>query len=412
MSLLSVEQAKEVLLEAIQRGPVCELPLSECHGYVLASDLSAPLALPPFDQSAMDGYALRFSDVELGKRSGLKVAFEIKAGEYSQRTVQAGEAARIFTGAPIPTGADTVIMQEYVNCRQFQCKKSDCNKVHSEITIESGLTVVKGAHIRKEGDQIHKSQQALTQGAVLGPAGVGFMAALGYAHLPVFQKPRISIIVTGSELREPGTELGPGQIYESNSMALQAALESVGFQVKDISVVEDDKAKLSEAIENAFKTSNTIILSGGVSVGEYDLVRGVLEQLGTEEVLYKVAQKPGKPLYVGKHSRGIVFGLPGNPASMLVCFYEYVYPALRKMAGYSDLFLQSQEAKLLGDVVKKKGRSSFLKGALQKEGVQPLGGQESFVMQSFANANVLIYVPAEVSNLSAGEKVAVHILPV
>ncbi|TNE99261.1 MAG: molybdopterin molybdenumtransferase MoeA, partial [Bacteroidetes bacterium] len=282
-----------------------QLPIQEAVGYVLATDIEAHLDMPPFDQSAMDGYAANWNDtIEQYTVIGV-----IQAGDYADGiSLSPGECARIYTGEMVPKGANTVIQQE--------------NVIHEDniIRITDGKA---GLNIRPRGEQYKIGEKLISKGHILNPGSVGFIASNGFTHLTVTPKPRIKILVTGNELGERGNPLHPGQIYESNSVMLLAALKSFGFDA-ETEKVEDDLNTLKIAVDRALETADMVLISGGISVGDYDFVRQALTENGVEEVFYKVRQKPGKPLYFGRKERKVVFGLPGNPSSALTSFYIYV----------------------------------------------------------------------------------------
>ena len=365
-------------------------------GSILSDNILAPISLPPFDQSAMDGYAIQFSDYIFKKK--IEVIGEVAAGDLFHGKIISGQAIRIFTGAPIPDGADTVVMQE-------------------KIAIEKGNLIIKdfalkrGNNIRKTGSQIKKDKIAFSKGMIITPGGVGYMAGLGISSVNVISKPRITIVVTGSELRRPGEALSKGKIYESNSCALSAALYSMGLKAGNIIFVNDDKIKTFNALKKAVKNSDMVVLTGGVSVGEYDFVGKAISQLRAENIFYKIKQKPGKPLFFAKYNKTLIFGMPGNPAATLSCFYEYVYPAIRIMCGHKDIYLKKVLLPIAEHYSKKKGLSFFLKAKILDNTVIPLEGQESYILSSFALADSLIYLPEESESIKKGEIVEVHKLP-
>ncbi len=392
--MITVEEAKSIIVEnVIEIAEAKRMETMDAVGYRLAGDLLAPLDLPPFDQSNVDGYAVRSLET-----NSWNVIGEIKAGDNCTVELKEGEAVRVFTGAMVPVGCDCVIMQERIT--------REGNKISCD-TIE----LKTGEHIRKKGAQIKTGEIALHKNTLIDPAVMGFIASLGLQKTPVFKKPKVSLIITGNELQETGTELPPGKVFESNSYSLSAALATMGLKFEEIIYVKDDKKSLAEAVDTALQNTNLLLISGGISVGDYDFVNEVLKENNTTTLFYKVAQKPGKPLFFGKNKNRCIFGLPGNPASALTCFYEYVYPCLRKLQGRKELFLRTAMLPIEQDVPKKKGLANFLKAKASATGVLPLEGQESFKMRSFADANAFIYLPLEKENVKAGEMVEVHLLP-
>lgn len=392
--MITVEEAKSIIVEnTIEIAEAKLMATADALGYRLAADLLAPLDLPPFDQSNVDGYAVRSLD-----NNSWNVTAEIKAGDNCSIELKEGEAARIFTGAMVPAGSDCVVMQERIT-------KNENIISYDEAPIKAG------EHIRKKGTQIKAGEIALQKNTLIDPAVMGFISSLGVNKIGVFKKPKASLIITGNELQETGTELPPGKVYESNSYSLSAALATMGLKLEEIIYVKDDKKSLAEAVDAALQNTNLLLISGGISVGDYDFVSEVLKENNTSTLFYKVAQKPGKPLFFGKNKNRCVFGLPGNPASALTCFYEYVYPCLRKLQGRKELFLRTVMLPIEQDVPKKKGLANFLKAQASATSVLPLEGQESFKMRSFADANAFIYLPLEKENIKAGEMVEVHLLP-
>ncbi|CAN5314645.1 molybdopterin molybdotransferase MoeA [soil metagenome] len=371
--------------------------LAEAYGRILSKDIVAPIALPPFDQSAMDGYAIRFEDLEACKEFNL--AGEVAAGDIPFDKVEKGYAVRIFTGAALPSDLDTVIIQE-------------------EVTISNGKitfaisNVVAGQNVRITGAQIAEGEIALEKGHILTAGGIGYLGALGVKEVVVTKLPVVEIIVTGNELKMPGEDLLKGQIYESNSVALTSALFSCGISGAKISFASDDLNEIRTKIDRALEQSDILLITGGVSVGDYDFTGKALQEIGVKNIFYKIAQKPGKPLYFGRKDNKLVFGLPGNPASVLSCFYEYVYPVLRKMQGLKgNPHLFSVMLPLGEDLKKKPGLTLFLKGQIVKGEVYPLSGQESFILSSFAHANCLIRISAESDGMKQGDLVECHLLP-
>jgi molybdopterin molybdotransferase len=394
--MISVEEAWQIVDEQTKALSAETISLTQCAGRVLAKDVLAPLSLPPFRQSAMDGYAVYREDV-LENNGKLKIVAVVPAGATDRKTLSRGEAMRIFTGAPVPDGANFVVMQEYVTVQgQY-------------ITIsEQGKCT--GANIRTVGEELMEGTVALSKGNVISAAGQGFLSALGITTITCTALPKVSVLVTGDELVAPGQPLNYGQVYESNGATLEAALLSLHIQPQQTLRLPDQYEETKAAILNACETNDLLLISGGISVGDYDFVGKALQELGAKELIYKIQQKPGKPMYFGKLKTTTVFALPGNPASLLTCFYEYVYPVLRKMAGHRSFFMKRRQLRLQGDYHNKADRALFLKGRAKNDEVMVLEGQGSFMMQSFAQANCLIYLPA-LANVEEGNEVEVHFLP-
>ncbi|REJ81005.1 MAG: molybdopterin molybdenumtransferase MoeA [Bacteroidetes bacterium] len=393
--MVSVEEARKLLLHNVSLLPAAETDLMHSTGMILAEDIHSPVNMPPFRQSAMDGYAIRFKDLDKGI---LELMDEIPAGGVFRGTMEEGCAVRIFTGAKVPDDADSVVEQERVH------RESGRIRIETE-----GYKF--GANIRAEGSQIRKGEIALTRGTYLNPACLGFLAGIGIQKLKTYSQPRISVIVTGSELQKPGNELAEGEVYESNSYALYSALQSMGMKPMSCEVLRDDFENISRVLFERVGNSDVIILTGGISVGDYDFVRVLLEKENIENIFYKIRQKPGKPIWFGKYRSTLIFALPGNPASVMTCFYEYVYPSLRKMAGFSNPGLKKEKRKLYNDFRKKKGLANYLKGKFIDDKVLIMEGQESYKMNSFAMADCFVYLEPDAEYVQAGDWVEVHKLP-
>ncbi|OFY86816.1 MAG: hypothetical protein A3F72_21255 [Bacteroidetes bacterium RIFCSPLOWO2_12_FULL_35_15] len=394
--MLSVEKAKQAVIENVSLLSVENIPIEKSYGYVLAEDIYSPLALPPFNQSAMDGYAFIFDDLK--NKLPLKIIAEVAAGNQYKETLRSGDAIRIFTGAPVPLGADCIVMQEKV--------RVEINLLHILDT-----TLNPYSNIRLKGSQIEKEELALSKGTKVTAATIGFIAGMGITSIQVVRKPKVNVIVTGSELQKPGNPLKEGQIFESNSYSISAALNSMDLSADRIESVADNEVEVNAIIARSIETCDVLVLSGGISVGDYDFVERGLKNSTVEPIFYKVKQKPGKPLFFGKYKNTIVFALPGNPAAVLSCFYNYVYPALRKMQGFSSHFLKSVKLPISTDYPKKSGLSNFLNAKMDKDKILPLEGQASYILRSYAIADSIIYLPEESENLKAGELVEVFLLP-
>lgn len=395
--MITVQEAKHQVVTNAFPLPVAHRPLEHSHGYVLAQDLFAPLSLPSFRQSSMDGYAIHHNDVtEPG--TPLRAVGEIKAGAATPSALQRGTTHRIFTGAPVPEGATAVVMQE-----------KTAHDGHQITFFE--FPVKDGQNIRKIGQQIQAGDLALPAGTLLTPGAIGFLAGLNILTLPVFRKPRVGILITGDELVKPGEKPLHGQVYESNSHLLNAALQAEGITEITTHFVPDDARLTQEAIAKLKSENDVVIASGGISVGDFDFVGKAMQEEQVETLFYKVRQRPGKPLFFGRTDTTLFFGLPGNPAASLVCFYEYVLPALRKLAGRSEAFLPTLTLPITRDYTFVGERDEFVKASATTHSVTPLEGQESFILRSFALTNALIFLPLNRNNVKAGELVEVHLLP-
>ncbi len=392
-TLISVTEAKELLAKSISVLSPVTLPLLEAARHILAKDVFASTNIPPFPQSSMDGYAIRFGD----KNVVLRVMGEIVAGTSKKFFIGEGEAARIFTGAPLPDGADTVVMQEKV-------------RVENNVVTVTDEAVTKGMNVRAKGSEVKQGSLAVQKGTLLLPAAIGFLAGIGITKVSVYPMPSVSIIVTGKELQTPGNDLSYGQVYESNSYSLTAALQQAGIKKITVASADDEIAMLTKELATALQQSDVVILTGGVSVGDYDLVVEATRQTGVQQVFHRVAQRPGKPLYFGMKGLRPVFGLPGNPSSVLSCFYNYVLPSLEMMSGKKSS-VQQLSALLTQPYSKPHALTCFLKGNYQNGKATPLGAQESFRLSSFAQANCLICLKEGRSDFIEGEIVTIYLLP-
>jgi molybdopterin molybdotransferase len=391
--MISVEAAKALVTQHSHLLPAIELTLSEAAGHVLAKNIYAKYDIPAFRQSSMDGYAFAFAE-GLEK---LKIKGEMAAGVASPLLIGTGEASRIFTGAPLPEGADTVIMQEKVT-------------LEDDGLILQDSSLQKGVNTREKGSEIKAGELAMEKGSLLSPAAIGFLAGIGCTSITVYAMPRVSIIVTGNELQTPGQELRFGQVYESNSYSLSAALKKEGITA--ISVYEsDDKLEILIAVlQKAMDTADVVLITGGVSVGDYDFVVEASVRCGVEQLFHKVKQKPGKPLYFGKKGDKLIFGLPGNPSSVLSCYYNYVLPALKMLSGKENS-VKVLSAELEQAYHKPAGLTHFLKGMYQDGKVCPLKAQDSYRLSSFARANCLICLPEDQTAFQIHDHVTILRLP-
>ena len=394
--MISVDEALQLVLKNTEQFKTTRLKIEEAHQAVLAEDIKSPIDSPPFSQSSMDGYAIRFDDVK--PNAVFHVEGKNMAGRDTGLKLNKGCAIRIFTGAMLPDGADTIVIQENVQVKD------------DTITIIDPSLVKKNAFVRNKGQQIKKNKLALAKGHVLNAGSIGYLTSLGVSKVRTFAMPRISILTTGDELQIPGKNLRPAQIYESNSYTLHALLKEMHFEVHDIVRLNDDPEKLLLSFKKAIRQNDVIIITGGVSVGDYDFVEHTLERLEVKKIFHSIAQKPGKPMYFGSFKDKLIFALPGNPASVMVCFYEYIYPALRKMTGHQNFPLPAEEKICFNDYSKKPGLTHFLKGIANGGQVEILEGQESFLLASFAMANCLVVIPSASSGVKAGDKVSVHFI--
>lgn len=398
--MISVIEAKKIILDNIVVLPPVKLLLQETAGTVLAEDVYAAIDIPAFPQSSMDGYAFLFNEWKLHKK--LIVDGEMAAGHNERILLKPGKAIRIFTGAPVPPGADTIIMQEKV-------KINSLTGSENQLIIEDEL-IQQGANVRPQGSEMKAGELALANESYLSAAAVGFLAGIGITRVDVYPKPSVGIIVTGKELQQPGKPLQYGQVYESNSFALKAALEQLNITGIKISWADDNLEILKTILTDALEQSDVILLTGGISAGDYDFVLQAATECGVKKLFHKVKQRPGKPLYFGMKKDKPVFGLPGNPSSVLTCFYEYVVPALKKLSNKKST-LKSINAPLAKSFQKAAGLTHFLKGFYDGNAALPLDAQESYRLSSFAKANCLIQISEEVTTCKEGEIIEIHLLP-
>lgn len=372
-----------------------KIPLQQAAGRVLAAEVFAVVDIPAFDQSAMDGYALSFAGFELHKT--LMIQGEVPAGAPESSLLQGNQAMRIFTGAPVPAGADTVVMQE----------KTTVNNGQLHILDDQLKT---GNNVRLKGSEIKAGELVLSKGQKLTPAAVGFLATTGVAEVTVYPTPVMSIIVTGNELQQPGKALQYGQVYECNSFQLRAALQALQIEEVPVFEAKDDPQVVKDTLRFALSDSDVVLLTGGVSVGNYDFVPEAAAASGVTTLFHKLKQRPGKPLYVGRKGNKWVFGLPGNPSSVLTCFYEYVMVALEQLMQLPPV-LKTIQVPLAKPYSKNVAFTFFLKGYYDGQTVVPLDSQESYRLRSFAMANCLLCLPEEKMEFKEGEEIEVHLLP-
>lgn len=395
--MVTVEEAKRSVTANTVALNIETRSVSDALGYVLAKDIFAGFSLPSFRQSSMDGYAILHTDI-IDRNTTLPIAGESKAGKAEKLFLKPGTAIRIFTGAPVPDGATAVIMQENTSVE------------NGNVTINE-YPVHENKNLRNVGQQIRAGDVALPAGNFITAGTVGFLNGLNIQEVSVYRKPKIGILVTGDELVKIGETLSHGQVFESNSSMLVAALKQEGINEVEVYYSEDDLQATIQSLQVLSKRNDVVIATGGVSVGDYDYVGKALETIGAETIFYKIRQKPGKPLLFAKNENTNFYALPGNPASSLVCYYEYVLPALRLMSGRMECFLPAYQLPISHAYSFKGERDEFLKAFVSGGKVTSLEGQESFALRSFAVANALIYLPVSQQTVQAGDLVEVHLLP-
>jgi len=398
--MISVKEAKSMVSQMahLHKKKIITSSLFNCNGMVLASPVKSTCASPPFNQSAMDGYAICLSNKTVPTFFNL-VKQEIKAGDKTTPNLKHGEAVRIFTGAQVPNSASIVIPQEFVTVNE------------TENTISFPMEKFnKHDNIRLKGEQFKKNEIVVEKNEKLSPAKIALAATAGVGELKIYSNPSVTIISSGNELCKPGMKLAAGQVYDSNSYMLASLLQKLNVQINDILYLKDNEKKTLQAIEKAIKSSDVVLISGGISVGKYDLIKKCLDKMKTKTIFYKINQKPGKPLYFGKNKSTYVFGLPGNPAASLTCFYEYVKPFLEKIAGNNEDSTIVRKEKLINSYAKKKGLTYFMKGYINEKGVEILKDQESFKLTSFSKANCIVVGQEDVDQLHVGDEVECHLL--
>lgn len=363
----------------------------------LATDIQSPMNVPPHDYSAMDGYAVRHEDLTSAP-TVLKVVGSAFAGHPFSGRVGAGECVRIMTGALIPEGCDSVVMQEHVQA--------------SGSSVEIGEGHRRGQNIRLIGEDIAQNSTVLTKGQIIRPAEMGLLASLGFSDVTVYHKLKVALFSTGDELQEPGTQLAPGKIYNSNRYSLLGMLGELGVEIVDMGTIRDDKTSLREALLDAASRADAIITSGGVSVGEADYIKQLLTEIG-EVVFWKIAMKPGKPLAYGKIGTCHFFGLPGNPVAVMVTFQQFVRDALRILMGQQPRLTIEFQATCTSPIRKVPGRTEFQRGILSKDPdgswtVRTTGAQCSGILSSMSKANSYIVLPASQGSVEAGSTVLVQ----
>ncbi len=389
--MISVNEAFSILNSLDFSLKEKDVALWDARNHILAETVISPIHMPPFRQSNMDGFALA-----LHEALTYEIIGEIKAGDTHQVILQPGQAVKIFTGAAVPDSAQAVIQIEKTEVKENQLILQE--KVSPELNV------------RPLGSQILKGSIALERGAFLNPAAIGFLSGLGFTSVKVYQKPTVGIVITGNELVKAGQNLPHGKVYESNAIMLQAALYQSHYENVSLYEVEDDFENTKSALQKALAENAVILVSGGISVGDYDFTGKALESLGVETLFYKVSQKPGKPLFAGKLKDKIIFALPGNPAAALTCFYIHARPVLDRLSGIRSGFEPVTCKKLAHDFEVSNPRDQFLKAVIAADEVSILPHQDSSMLDSFALANGLVYLPAGNYRKSKGEQVSIYLI--
>jgi molybdopterin molybdotransferase len=397
--LIEYPEAERLVLENVSLLPAESVPLVEAQGLALAEDLKARFDSPPFDNSAVDGYAVRSADAEAGR--SFRVVDEAPAGRPAMRGVGEGEAVKIFTGGVIPEGADAVVMVENTSGwgEEFELKKA----------------ASPGQNVRRSGEDVREGDVILRRGTEIGPPEIALAATQGYGGLPVYRRPKVVVLSTGTELVEPGSrDLERGEIYDSNSFAVISQAREIGATARRVSAASDEADVIRDAVKEALETADVVVTSGGVSVGEKDLVKGTMLELGVEQVFWGVKFKPGKPLFFGVQGDVRLFGLPGNPVSAMVCFELFVRPALMKMMGRADRGRPRIEVYFEEDVKNQFGRMHAMRVSLEhtEKGwlARSVGAQGSGLVSSLTKADALALIGPESGGVRAGEPVEAIVL--
>jgi molybdopterin molybdotransferase len=397
--LIDYPEAVSLVLENTPRLPVARVPLVEAQGLALAEDVRARFDSPPFDNSAVDGYAVRSTDAEAGRT--FEVVDEAPAGRPAQKEVGEGEAIKIFTGGVVPRGADAVVMVENTSGwgEEFELKKA------AEV----------GQNLRAAGEDVREGDVILRAGTEVGAPEIALAATQGYGELPVYRRPKVVILSTGSELVEPGTRaLSPGEIFDSNSFALLAQALEAGADARRMVSASDDADALRPAMEEALASADVVVTSGGVSVGQRDLVKSTLLELGVEQVFWGVKLKPGKPVFFGTRGDARFFGLPGNPVSAMVCFELFVRPAFMEMMGREDKHRPRIEVYFDEDVENRFGRMHAMRvnltGTEKGWRAESVGAQGSGLVSSLTKADALALIGPESEGVRTGSPVEAIVL--
>jgi len=405
--MISFAEARALVLAQAAPLSVEEAPLAQLLGRYLAEPVVASFDLPRFDNSAMDGFGVKVADAadaSAERPTRLVLHGVVRAGDQATPELPAGSAVKLLTGAMVPPGVEAVVMVENTEERDGQ------------VLIK--VSTKPGENIRRKGEEYRAGDLALPAGVRATPPVIGLLATFGYASAKVHARPRVAVLVTGSELVAPGRPRHDSQIFDANSGTLDSALAALGIAERTVACVRDEPDALTAALRDALAQADVIIAAGGVSVGEYDLVKEVCAQLGVQTHFWQVKMKPAKPLYFGTYPRGdraqLVFGLPGNPVAVLVAFHEFVKPALLKLMGAAEVGPRLFPATLRAGVRKQRGRTEFPRGLAWVEGgalcVRPTAGQGSHMLGGMAQANCLLHLPPEAEALAEGDRVEIEFL--
>lgn len=417
--MIGVDGAWDRIRSAAQPLSIEQRSLDSAAGSVLAEKVIAPVDLPPFDNSAMDGYALRASDTRAARAEqpvALTIAGEVAAGGWRDAPVAPGTAVKIMTGAAVPSGADAVLTLEDGRLRsdghqdRAECRTRSAASGRGDV-VEIREPVRPGAHIRRRGEDVRRGDVLLAPGLRLDAQRLGLLAGSGISTVNVYRAPRVGLVATGSELVTDSRALRPGEIYDSNRIVLRTLVRQAGSACEDLGVVPDDPSAIEKALRQGFE-ADVLLVSGGVSVGAHDHVKEVLRNLGMETLFWRVAMKPGKPILCGRRGATWVFGLPGNPISCVVGFLVFIEPLLRLLQGEEQASLRCRTARLTAPVRKTDDRRWFMTASLKRlpDGTweaTPTEKQGSAMMHALAAADGFVVVPEDRQGMAAGEAVEV-----
>ena len=402
--MLDFDEALEKILKHTKRLPAVKVSVADSLGRVIATEIKTREPIPRFDSSSVDGFAVRTEDIkDASKETPARLSLQgiRQAGSSRPVSLKPGRTMKIMTGALLPKNTSAVVMKEHV-------------AIDSGI-VEFTLPAREGENVRRKGEEFSRGEIVLSRGTIITPPVVGLLATLGYTSIKGYRVPRVALIVTGNELRMPSGKLRAGEIRDSNSYALAAALRAVGISPTLVLHVVDSREQISKAFARALKKGDVVVSAGGVSVGDFDFVKEVLNDLRVKTVFWRVAMKPGKPNYFGTRGARLVFGLPGNPVSALVSFEMLVMPALRKMMGIHSSEILHSLATLESDVRKRAGRIEFVRAIMSRSSdghltVRPVEGQGSHMVGGLADANCLILFSKESELINKGDVVAIRML--
>jgi molybdopterin molybdotransferase len=396
---LQVSEAQRVVLESVATMGAEQVKLEQSLGRVLAEEVRANRDQPPFDISAMDGYALRSADLA-SVPAILEIIEDIKAGDLPSKTLVPGQCARIMTGAPMPQGADAVIRVEDTEAKP-------------DNQVQINQPVKPGNDIRRLGENMRNGEVVLAPGTAITPGVIGVLATVKRAQVQVYRRPRVEILSTGNELEGLDEPVDPNKIPNSNSYALMGQVQALGIEPVLLGIARDDPEELARYLKRGLEY-DVLLVSGGTSVGVHDYVRPTIEALGVQMLFWRVSMKPGHPVAFGKIGAKIIFGLPGNPVSSMVCFEQFVAPALRRMMGHARTYRRTVEARMTHNVKHQPGRTEFIRVLLAKEpggyAATSTGAQGSGMLLSMARADGLAVVPGDSAGLAAGGTVTVQLL--